>query len=174
MTTPVIAPVVRFAPLCRISRTDGFPGPLGVSVVSVSPPLLLLGTGLDLLAGVTAWLPHPAGRGKPGGPRPRRVRDVGARRGHHDRPGCRMAGRRPATTAVDTTVTAGRVAAVDQTASTVPGPAGRTSDRFEPAEKARRRTRRAGPVVRRATVRAESAPTRAREDAVHEGIDQDP
>ncbi|MFJ5933974.1 HGxxPAAW family protein [Streptomyces sp. NPDC093071] len=105
-------------------------GVLGVSVVAVSAPLLLLGTGLGLLAGVTTWLLHLAGRGKPSGPRSRqewpwRVRDPGARRGHPDCLGCRMAGRRPAAAAVGTTVTAGRVTAVDRAASTVPGPARR-------------------------------------------------
>ncbi|MFF9505342.1 HGxxPAAW family protein [Streptomyces sp. NPDC014656] len=100
---------------------------LGLAVVAVSPPLFLLGTGLGLLAGVTTWMLHLAGWGKPSGPRPRedwpwRVRDLGARRGHPDCPGCRIAGRRPATAAVGTTATAGRVAP-DQTESTVPGPA---------------------------------------------------
>ncbi|MET9934938.1 MULTISPECIES: HGxxPAAW family protein [unclassified Streptomyces] len=102
-------------------------GVLGVSVVAASLPLLLLGTGLGLLAGVTAWVLHLAGWGKPSGPRPRqewpwRVRDLGARRGHPDCLGCRTAGRRPATAAVGTPVTAGRMTAVDRTASTVPGP----------------------------------------------------
>ncbi|MFF5455346.1 HGxxPAAW family protein [Streptomyces sp. NPDC012950] len=99
-------------------------GVLGVSVVAVSPPLFLLGTGLGLLAGLATWVLHLAGWGKPSGPRSReqrpwRLRDLGARRGHPDCLGCRMAGRRLATA---TAVTAGRVAAVDQTASTVPGP----------------------------------------------------
>ncbi|MFF5639448.1 HGxxPAAW family protein [Streptomyces sp. NPDC012825] len=94
---------------------------LGASVVAVSLPLLLSGVGLGLLAGLTTWVLHLAGWGKPSGPRPReqwpwRARDLGARRGHPDCLGCRMVGRRPAT------VMAGRVAAAVQTSSTVPGP----------------------------------------------------
>ncbi|MFE5511678.1 HGxxPAAW family protein [Streptomyces sp. NPDC056529] len=97
---------------------------LGASVVALSPSLLLLGTGLGLLAGLTTWGLHLVGWGKSSGPRPReqwpwRVRDLGARRGHPDCLGCRMAGRRPATA---TGFMAGRVTAVDQTACTVPGP----------------------------------------------------
>ncbi|MFD3571497.1 HGxxPAAW family protein [Streptomyces sp. NPDC058667] len=91
---------------------------LGVAVVAVSPPLALIGGGLGVLAGPTTWLLHLAGWGKPSGPRPRgdwpwRVRDLGARRGHPDCLGCRMAGRRPAT------VTAVRVTVADRVASEV-------------------------------------------------------
>ncbi len=52
-----------------------------------------------MLALLVTWALHLAGRGKPSGPRPReersrRVRDSGARAGHAECLGCRMAGRR--------------------------------------------------------------------------------
>ncbi|MFG3343528.1 HGxxPAAW family protein [Streptomyces sp. NPDC048018] len=73
---------------------------LGLSVVTVSPPLALLGAGLGVLAALTTWWLHLAGWGKPTGPRPEsewswRVRDRTALRGHPHCLGCRLAGRRP-------------------------------------------------------------------------------
>ncbi|MFK0224208.1 HGxxPAAW family protein [Streptomyces sp. NPDC090303] len=73
---------------------------LGLSVITVSPPLALTGAGLGVLAVLVTWWLHLAGWGKPTGPRPEsawswRAKDRTARRGHPDCLGCRMAGRKP-------------------------------------------------------------------------------
>ncbi|MGW0856887.1 HGxxPAAW family protein [Streptomyces sp. NPDC002690] len=73
----------------------------GVSVCAASPLGVVLAAAVTVAAGVVSWLLHLAGWGKPGGPRPERewswrVRDTGARAGHPECLGCRMAGRRAA------------------------------------------------------------------------------
>ncbi|MDX2560377.1 hypothetical protein PV371_12055 [Streptomyces sp. TX20-6-3] len=65
---------------------------------------LWLGAALAVLAAAVTWGLHLAGWGKPSGPRPAdqwdwRVRDAGARHGHPDCLGCRLAGRTVTTTA---------------------------------------------------------------------------
>lgn len=72
---------------------------LGLSVITVSPPLALTGAGVGVLAGLVTWWLRLAGWGKPTGPRPEsewpwRVKDDTARHGHPGCLGCRMAGRR--------------------------------------------------------------------------------
>ncbi|MEV7016178.1 HGxxPAAW family protein [Streptomyces sp. NPDC093991] len=72
---------------------------LGVGVCAVSGPLLLAGAAVEVIALLVTWALHLAGWGKPSGPRPRqewswRVRDSGARAGHAECVGCRLAGRR--------------------------------------------------------------------------------
>ncbi|MEU9866154.1 HGxxPAAW family protein [Streptomyces sp. NPDC047971] len=72
---------------------------LALAVVTVSLPLAVMGAAVGAFAGLTTWLLHLAGWGKPTGPRPAsewpwRVRDRAARQGHPDCLGCRMAGRR--------------------------------------------------------------------------------
>ncbi|MFF5922864.1 HGxxPAAW family protein [Streptomyces flavochromogenes] len=59
---------------------------------------LWLGAALAVLAATATWTLHLTGWGKPSGPRPAdqwdwRVRDSGARHGHPDCLGCRLAGR---------------------------------------------------------------------------------
>ncbi|MGC0327540.1 hypothetical protein RKD23_000530 [Streptomyces sp. SAI-170] len=71
----------------------------GLGVIMTSGPLVCAGAGVLVLALLTAWALHLAGWGKPSGPRPAgqwdwRVRDTGARAGHPDCLGCRLAGRR--------------------------------------------------------------------------------
>ncbi|MGA5346198.1 HGxxPAAW family protein [Streptomyces griseoincarnatus] len=72
---------------------------------STAGPLLAVGAAVDVLALLVTWALHLAGRGKSSGPRPReersrRVRDSGARAGHAECLGCRMAGRRGGTAVV--------------------------------------------------------------------------
>ncbi|MDN3266455.1 HGxxPAAW family protein [Streptomyces sp. MA15] len=72
---------------------------LGAGVCAVSGPLLLAGAAVEVVALLVTWALHLAGWGKPSGPRPRqewswRVRDSGARAGHAECVGCRLAGRR--------------------------------------------------------------------------------
>ncbi|WP_327188164.1 HGxxPAAW family protein [Streptomyces sp. NBC_01334] len=72
----------------------------GIGVTAVSALVIAAGTATVVLAAGVTWVLHLAGWGKPSGPRPDdqwdwRVRDVGARGGHPDCLGCRMAGRRP-------------------------------------------------------------------------------
>lgn len=71
---------------------------LGVGVCGWQPGLWL-GAGVVVVAALLTWGLHLAGWGKPPGPRPEdqwglRVRDAGARAGHPECLGCRMAGRR--------------------------------------------------------------------------------
>ncbi|MFJ1733021.1 HGxxPAAW family protein [Streptomyces sp. NPDC088254] len=71
----------------------------GLGVIAVSAALVISGIAVIALAAVITWLLHLAGWGKPSGPRPAdqwdwRVKDPGARQGHPDCLGCRMAGRR--------------------------------------------------------------------------------
>ncbi|MFF4016339.1 HGxxPAAW family protein [Streptomyces sp. NPDC001843] len=71
----------------------------GLGVIAVSAALIISGTAVIALAAAITWLLHLAGWGKPSGPRPAdqwdwRVKDLGARQGHPDCLGCRMAGRR--------------------------------------------------------------------------------
>ncbi|MFJ4811056.1 HGxxPAAW family protein [Streptomyces longwoodensis] len=71
---------------------------MGVGVCTVSPPALVLGGVIDVLALLVTWALHLSGWGKPPGIRPRaqwsmRVRDPHAREGHPDCLGCRLAGR---------------------------------------------------------------------------------
>ncbi|MEU3508767.1 HGxxPAAW family protein [Streptomyces longwoodensis] len=71
---------------------------MGVGVCTVSPPALVLGGVIDVLALLVTWALHLGGWGKPPGIRPRaqwsmRVRDPHAREGHPDCLGCRLAGR---------------------------------------------------------------------------------
>ncbi|MEV5433519.1 HGxxPAAW family protein [Streptomyces sp. NPDC052701] len=73
---------------------------LGAGVCLVSGPLLVAGLVVEVAALLVTWVLHLAGWGKPSGLRPReqwgwRVRDPGAREGHADCLGCRLAGRRP-------------------------------------------------------------------------------
>lgn len=70
----------------------------GLGVITASGTLALVGAGLLLVALLITWALHLAGWGKPSGPRPAeqwdwRVRDTGARAGHPDCLGCRLAGR---------------------------------------------------------------------------------
>ncbi|MEU6272081.1 HGxxPAAW family protein [Streptomyces populi] len=74
-------------------------GLCGLAVVKASGLLALGGAGVLVLALLTTWMLHLAGRGKPSGPRPAaqwdwRVKDLAARDGHADCLGCRLAGRR--------------------------------------------------------------------------------
>ncbi|MGW5641055.1 HGxxPAAW family protein [Streptomyces sp. NPDC003832] len=74
-------------------------GLCGLAVVAASGLLVLAGAAVLVVALLTTWVLHLAGWGKPGGPRPVdqwnwRVRDLGARDGHADCLGCRLAGRR--------------------------------------------------------------------------------
>lgn len=71
---------------------------LGWGVCAVSRALLAGGLGIVVAGLLVTWVLHLAGWGKPSGPRPReqwdwRVRDTGAREGHADCLGCRLAGR---------------------------------------------------------------------------------
>ncbi|WP_340373757.1 HGxxPAAW family protein [Streptomyces sp. SS7] len=71
----------------------------GLGMIAVSVALVISGIAVIALAAVITWLLHLAGWGKPSGPRPAdqwdwRVKDLGARQGHPDCLGCRMAGRR--------------------------------------------------------------------------------
>ncbi|KUN34905.1 hypothetical protein AQJ30_28035 [Streptomyces longwoodensis] len=71
---------------------------MGVGVCTVSPPALVLGGVIDVLALLVTWALHLSGWGKPPGIRPpaqwsMRVRDPHAREGHPDCLGCRLAGR---------------------------------------------------------------------------------
>ncbi|MER6425366.1 HGxxPAAW family protein [Streptomyces sp. NPDC001137] len=71
----------------------------GLGVIAVSAALVISGAAVIALAAVITWLLHLAGWGKPSGPRPAdqwhwRVKDLGARQGHPNCLGCRMAGRR--------------------------------------------------------------------------------
>lgn len=73
---------------------------LGAGTIAVSPPLLVLGSGMLVAALVATWVLHLAGWGKSGGPRAPgarhwRTRDAAARRGHPGCLGCRLAGRVP-------------------------------------------------------------------------------
>lgn len=106
----------------------------GLGVIAVSTALLISGAAVIALAAVLTWLLHLAGWGKPSGPRPAdqwdwRVRDLGARQGHPDCLGCRMAGRRveaPAELAEPTPAAAVLPSPQDPQSSTisaeVPGP----------------------------------------------------
>nr|WP_233229501.1 hypothetical protein [Streptomyces sp. I5] len=72
---------------------------------STAGPLLAAGAAVDVLALLVTWALHLAGWSKPSVPRPReewsrRVRDSGARAGHAECLGCRMAGRRGGTAVV--------------------------------------------------------------------------
>lgn len=72
---------------------------LGVGVILVSAPLLVLGTGINLVSLLVTWALHLAGWGKPTGSRPREqwpmgVRDPEAAAGHPKCVGCLLAGRR--------------------------------------------------------------------------------
>ncbi|MFZ4152468.1 HGxxPAAW family protein [Streptomyces pseudogriseolus] len=83
---------------------------LGAGVCTVSAPLLVAGVAVDVLALLVTWVLHLVGWGKPSGPRPReewswRVRDSGARAGHAECLGCRLAGRRGGTVVVTAPVT---------------------------------------------------------------------
>ncbi|MFF0203366.1 HGxxPAAW family protein [Streptomyces sp. NPDC005017] len=75
----------------------------GTAVVAGSAHLAVAGAAVVLGALPVTWMLHLAGWGKPSGPRPAdqwdwRVRDRAARSGHPDCLGCRLAGRRAATT----------------------------------------------------------------------------
>lgn len=81
----------------------GFTG-AGLAVCAAWTPGLWMGLGVVAAAGITTWLLHLAGWGKPSGPRPEadwdwRVRDAAARAGHADCLGCRVAGPRRAAAA---------------------------------------------------------------------------
>ncbi|MFI7499540.1 HGxxPAAW family protein [Streptomyces sp. NPDC049687] len=70
----------------------------GVGVCAVSPALLGGGLAVVAVSVLVTWALHLAGWGKPPGVRPRaewgmRVRDTGARGGHPECVGCRLAGR---------------------------------------------------------------------------------
>ncbi|CAL9363881.1 hypothetical protein SUDANB120_00722 [Streptomyces sp. enrichment culture] len=76
----------------------------GAGLCLSSGPALWLGLALVAAAGLTTWLLHLAGWGKPSGPRPEaewdwRVRDTAAHGGHPDCLGCRMSGGRRAAAA---------------------------------------------------------------------------
>ncbi|MFJ8466339.1 HGxxPAAW family protein [Streptomyces swartbergensis] len=71
----------------------------GVGVCFVSGLLIVGGLGIGLVGLLVTWALHLAGWGKGPGLRPReewgwRVRDSGARDGHDECLGCRLAGRR--------------------------------------------------------------------------------
>ncbi|MFI8005167.1 HGxxPAAW family protein [Streptomyces sp. NPDC086010] len=71
---------------------------LGAGVVTASAAVLWAGAAVVVLAALVCWVLHLAGWGKATGLRPTaaqdwRVRDTGARGGHPDCLGCRMAGR---------------------------------------------------------------------------------
>ncbi|WP_328748613.1 hypothetical protein OHT57_24405 [Streptomyces sp. NBC_00285] len=71
---------------------------LGLGVCLVSGPLIVVGLVITALSALVTWALHLTGWGKPPGRRPReqwgmRVRDTGARQGHGECVGCRMAGR---------------------------------------------------------------------------------
>ncbi|GGT84206.1 HGxxPAAW family protein [Streptomyces coeruleorubidus] len=71
----------------------------GVGVCFVSGVLIAGGLGIGVVALLVTWALHLAGWGKGPGIRPReewgwRVRDSGARAGHDECLGCRLAGRR--------------------------------------------------------------------------------
>ncbi|MEQ8145844.1 HGxxPAAW family protein [Streptomyces sp. OP7] len=71
---------------------------LGAGICTGSGPLLVAGAVVVVVALLVTWALHLAGWGKPSGPRPReqwdwRVRDTGARAGHPECVGCRLAGR---------------------------------------------------------------------------------
>ncbi|MEU9731779.1 HGxxPAAW family protein [Streptomyces sp. NPDC048002] len=74
-------------------------GLCGLGVVVTSGLVACAGVAVLVLALLATWVLHLAGWGKPSGPRPVdqwdwRVRDLGARNGHGDCLGCRLAGRR--------------------------------------------------------------------------------
>ncbi|MFC8674572.1 HGxxPAAW family protein [Streptomyces griseorubiginosus] len=71
----------------------------GLGVIAGSAALVISGVAVIALAAIVTWLLHLTGWGKPSGPRPAdqwdwRVKDLGARQGHPDCLGCRLAGRR--------------------------------------------------------------------------------
>lgn len=71
---------------------------LGAGICTGSGPLLVAGAVVVVVALLVTWALHLAGWGKPSGPRPReqwdwRARDTGARAGHPECLGCRLAGR---------------------------------------------------------------------------------
>ncbi|MEW2140937.1 HGxxPAAW family protein [Streptomyces sp. NPDC005409] len=81
----------------------GFAG-AGVAVCTAWLPGIVIGLGVVALAGLTTWLLHLAGWGKPSGPRPQaewdwRVRDTVAHTGHAGCLGCRAGGPRRAAAA---------------------------------------------------------------------------
>ncbi|MFE5581195.1 HGxxPAAW family protein [Kitasatospora sp. NPDC056531] len=80
----------------------------GLALVLGSAPGLWAGAALTALGGLTSWLLHLAGWGKPTGPRPPhlrhwRTRDPAGRHGHPNCLGCRLAGRGPQTEGARTT-----------------------------------------------------------------------
>ncbi|GGQ23192.1 hypothetical protein GCM10010215_54820 [Streptomyces virginiae] len=96
----------------------GFAG-AGAAVCAAWVPGILIGLGVVVLAGLVTWLLHLAGRGKPSGPRPEaewdwRVRDTGARAGHADCLGCRVAGSRRAVGAVAATRSSAALPAAEE------------------------------------------------------------
>ncbi|MFF0598932.1 HGxxPAAW family protein [Streptomyces antibioticus] len=71
----------------------------GLGTIAVSAAMVVSGILVIALSAVVTWILHLAGWGKPSGPRLAdqwdwRVKDLGARQGHPDCLGCRMAGRR--------------------------------------------------------------------------------
>lgn len=77
---------------------------LGLGVCLVSGALIVGGLAVVAVSVLVTWALHLSGWGKPPGRRPReewgmRVRDSGAREGHADCVGCRIAGRRSTTAA---------------------------------------------------------------------------
>ncbi|MFJ5260547.1 HGxxPAAW family protein [Streptomyces sp. NPDC088387] len=70
----------------------------GVGVCVTSPVLIAAGVAVMAVSVLVTWALHLTGWGKPPGLRPRaewdwRLRDAGARAGHPDCWGCRLAGR---------------------------------------------------------------------------------
>ena len=72
----------------------------GLGVVTADAALILVGIAVLAVAALATWMLHPAGWGKPSGPRPPdqwdwRVRDLTACHGHPDCLDCRIGRRRP-------------------------------------------------------------------------------
>ncbi|MCD7440080.1 MULTISPECIES: HGxxPAAW family protein [Streptomyces] len=71
---------------------------VGLGVCMVSVPVLAVGLAIVVVSVLVTWALHLTGWGKPPGRRPRAewgmgVRDSGARAGHPECVGCRLAGR---------------------------------------------------------------------------------
>ncbi|WP_020134033.1 HGxxPAAW family protein [Streptomyces sp. 351MFTsu5.1] len=93
----------------------------GLGVCLVSGVLIVGGLAVVGVSVLVTWALHLSGWGKPPGRRPReewemRVRDSGAREGHEECVGCRIAGRRrerPSATAVGAEAGAGATAGAE-------------------------------------------------------------
>ncbi|MCJ0874518.1 HGxxPAAW family protein [Streptomyces sp. AP-93] len=93
----------------------------GAALCASWTPGVWIGLGVVVAAGITTWLLHLAGWGKPSGPRPEsqwdwRVRDTVAHSGHADCLGCRLTGPRRGVAAAPGPRSAASLPAADSSA----------------------------------------------------------